>query len=165
MFAKQVKPSFLTLIPHRKMKILREVLQLLNNISEWVHVSSCISGGNFQVLVVPNFLNYLFNFLRIWSHLLKKSLMENFIFCPLRRIYNPVKYLRWRFWAKIVNSFQPLFLQKSAIADVRVGSKYVSNLYASNLIYLVKAEISRPSQVNYKRVFAEITVFSPNFQV
>ena len=24
------------------------------------------------------------NFLRIWSHLLKKSIMENFIFCPLQ---------------------------------------------------------------------------------
>ena len=25
-------------------------------------------------------------FLRIWSHLLKKSLMENFIFCVVKRV-------------------------------------------------------------------------------
>ena len=27
--------------------------------------------------------NQIHNFLRIWSHLLKKSLMENFIFCAV----------------------------------------------------------------------------------
>ena len=38
------------------------------------------------------------SFLRIWSHLLKKSLMENLIFCAViyaqRRIQNFAKHLR-----------------------------------------------------------------------
>ena len=32
------------------------------------------------------------SFLWIWYHLLKKSLMENFIFCAVR-IYHPVKHV------------------------------------------------------------------------
>ena len=32
-------------------------------------------------------------FLGIWSHLLKKSLMENFIFYAVKCVLNPVKHL------------------------------------------------------------------------
>ena len=42
-------------------------------------------------------LHKKWSFLRIWSHLLKKSLMENFIFCAVPtvgRYFNPVKQLR-----------------------------------------------------------------------
>ena len=35
----------------------------------------------------------ILSFLRIWSHLLKKSLMENFIFC----VVNPLFYRRLKF--------------------------------------------------------------------
>ena len=33
------------------------------------------------------------SFLRIWSHLLKKSLMENFIFCAVRVFINYFKFV------------------------------------------------------------------------
>ena len=35
------------------------------------------------------FIKYFFSFLRIWSHLMKKSLMKKFIFCAVNPI-NPV---------------------------------------------------------------------------
>ena len=41
------------------------------------------------------------SFLRIWPHILKKSLLENFIFCAVkileRRVQAPVGHLQWRF--------------------------------------------------------------------
>ena len=41
-----------------------------------------------------------YSFLRIWSHLLKKSVMENFIFCAVFSpnwdyFYDHIKYLMW----------------------------------------------------------------------
>ena len=39
--------------------------------------------------------NQIRSFLRIWSHLLKKSLMENFTFCAvIDEIVNGLKYFR-----------------------------------------------------------------------
>ena len=35
--------------------------------------------------------------LQIWSHLLKKSLMENFIFCAVPFIYSKIECLRFSF--------------------------------------------------------------------
>ena len=42
-----------------------------------------------------------------------------------RRLQNPIEYLQWRVFAKIVNGLYPLaILAKSSIADVELGSKY-----------------------------------------
>ena len=42
-------------------------------------------------------------------------------------IFNPVKHLRWSFFAKIVNSLKALSIfAKSSIVDVRPGCKYAS---------------------------------------
>ena len=38
------------------------------------------------------------SFLRIWSHLLKKSLMENFIFCAVTFLWNTTEYSGKLFW-------------------------------------------------------------------
>ena len=46
-----------------------------------------------------------------------------------RRIQNPVEHVRWSFFAKIVNSFQPLTIfVKSSILDVRLGFEYASDI-------------------------------------
>ena len=43
------------------------------------------------------------SFLRIWSHLLKKSLMENFIFCAVRGILNENHYPVNIYLLKVIN--------------------------------------------------------------
>ena len=80
------------------------------------------------------------NFLRIWSHLLKKSLMENFIFCavyrafPLIGLYNNIEKTTFQIsrggsrtaatskvelFAIIANGFQLLpIITKSSILDL-----------------------------------------------
>ena len=42
-----------------------------------------------------------FSYLRIWSHLMKKSLMKNFMFCA----GHSLKPLGWTYFAKIANNF------------------------------------------------------------
>ena len=46
------------------------------------------------------FIKDFFSFLRIWSHLLKKSLMENFIFCAVKE----------RFWVRFYYQTRIKFL-------------------------------------------------------
>ena len=51
-------------------------------------------------------------FIKDWSHLLRKSLMENFIFSLVwscvsdkgQEVYNPIKHPQWHFFGKIVDS-------------------------------------------------------------
>ena len=52
------------------------------------------------------------NFLRICSHLLKKSLMENFFFCAMRyvRIYINTTEVSFKAVAKLLTYFMPLVL-------------------------------------------------------
>ena len=79
----------------------------------------CISTGQKMKFSIKDFsskCDQIRSFLRIWSHLLKKSLMANFIFCAVQisligksdendylyvqnteRIKSPVKDLRWSF--------------------------------------------------------------------
>ena len=59
----------------------------------------------------------LCDFLRIWSHLLKKSLMENFMFCAVFLLY----YIQWKqfmyltninkFWCKTIKIWELYFIQ------------------------------------------------------
>ena len=44
------------------------------------------------------------SFLQIWSHLLKKSLMENFIFCAVVSISQEVIILLWNYFITLVNT-------------------------------------------------------------
>ena len=49
----------------------------------YIEVTSCSYIVNTaQKMKFP--INDFFSFMRIWSHLLKKSLMENFIFCAVK---------------------------------------------------------------------------------
>ena len=45
-------------------------------------ISNCTKNESFPLRISKDFCR----FLRIWSHLLKKSLMENFIFCEVLKI-------------------------------------------------------------------------------
>ena len=69
-----------------------------------------------------------FSFLRIWSHLLKKSLIENFIFCAVKMEYNPLNtarklngYVRRSegflevFWMSYIRA---IYVQKEDFADL-----------------------------------------------
>ena len=42
--------------------------------------------------------------LRIWSHLLKKSLMENFIFCAVIEIFEALESKKWRYDNNLSNN-------------------------------------------------------------
>ena len=51
-----------------------------------------------NTLVATNALKMKFSirsFLRIWSHLLKKSSMENFIFCAVHREFSGLEMISW----------------------------------------------------------------------
>ena len=95
------------------------------------------------------------SFLRIWSHLLKKSLIENFIFCAVfiwNEFPNPVRKMFCTFLAmstKNLASFQEvaeaylepsqpsmmeLLFTKSSITRVWLGSKNVCKLLKTNLL-------------------------------
>ena len=51
----------------------------------YIEVTSCSYIVNTaQKMKFP--INDFFSFMRIWSHLLKKSLMENFIFCAVKTL-------------------------------------------------------------------------------
>ena len=71
--------------------------------------------------------------LQIWSHLLKKSLMENFIFCAVgqKHTLDSVKHLWWSCLAKSVNDFYPLtiFARKLHYNFSTMYSICLSDLY------------------------------------
>ena len=52
--------------------------------------------------------------------------MKLFSLMNQKCILNPVKHQRGSVPTKIVNGYKPLFLQKSFIVDVQLGSKYAS---------------------------------------
>ena len=68
-------------------------MQLFNAISLWtIHLVPVVIAQKMK-FSIKDFLskcNQIRRFLRIWSHLLKKSLMEDFIFCA-------VNYVRLKF--------------------------------------------------------------------
>ena len=53
--------------------------------------------------------------LRIWSHLLRKSLMENFIFCVVKDLNKSILYLH--------SEMEGLFLSKEMILPLGIVSK------------------------------------------
>ena len=73
---------------------------------------SCITGQKIKFFIKDFFskCDQLRSFLRIWSHLLKKSLMENFIFCAVHHEY----------------------MEIISMMNVSQGTKYASGLYGMN---------------------------------
>ena len=79
------------------------------------------------------------SFLQIWSHLLKKSLMENFIFCAVhasRAYAEPCLTLRMELFAKIVDDFQQWVINKEInnnkqiFKQIEDGSVYLFHCYS-----------------------------------
>ena len=71
------------------------------------------------------------SFLRIWSHLLKKSVMENFIFCVVRVLL--VKYIELRLKTWTMLSFYEFWLSKKHPTEqLFVDVFLVSLLFALN---------------------------------
>ena len=52
------------------------------------HVTCNAQRMKFSIKDLVSKFDQIRNFLRIWSHLLKKSLMENFIFCAVLLMLN-----------------------------------------------------------------------------
>ena len=60
--------------------------------------------------------------LRIWSHLLKKSLMENFIFCSVN-----ITQLNAKINQKLMNSSTNSFLKKEAVLMCAISNCWTDN--------------------------------------
>ena len=83
-------------------RIVRAALDFLQRVNS-LFCDPLIRDGNINHII--------YSFLRIWSHLLKKSLMENFIFCVVKKTPNTdtfhevlVSYYIWIFieiWCRI----------------------------------------------------------------
>ena len=75
-------------------------------------------------------------FLRIWSHLLKKSLMENFIFCTVILEYTDQK--------------KPVFghILRNVMEFILQTFQYLSNLLTHSLFLRMDLEIKKKSQTN-----------------
>ena len=65
---------------------------------------------NFSIKDFFNKCDQIRSFLQIWSHLLKKSLMKNFIFCAVQVIR--ILYLKVELWQAIAGFCYTLFLSK-----------------------------------------------------
>ena len=68
--------------------------------------SVCLKSGNTRLRMPSTAQKMLVtSFLRIWSHLLKRSLMENFIFCAVQRFLSfahKLKLIAFRWKKKLV---------------------------------------------------------------
>ena len=78
-------------------------------------VNGCFSTAQKMKFSIKDFLSKrdkIRSFLRIWSYLLKKSLIENFIFCAvflLEEHSKSCQISKTEHVEKIINSFRPIF--------------------------------------------------------
>ena len=63
----------------------RKMIQLRCLTGFWIHFCICYTAQKIKISIKDLFskCDQICSFLRIWSHILKKSLMENFIFCAV----------------------------------------------------------------------------------
>ena len=72
-------------------------------------------------------------FLRIWSHSLKKSLMENFIFCAVKfcAITNQINYMRFSFY------YSHLLMLWSSLSYRKLPPIFYTTFHQSKMILLL----------------------------
>ena len=79
--------------------------------------NSALANVSFQIQVIKGIIHCIIHFskcdqfpsfLRIWSQILKKFLMENFIFCAVTRSLSNIH--NRSFFAKIFNRFYPIII-------------------------------------------------------
>ena len=93
------------------------------------------------------------SFLQIWSHLLKKSLMENFIFCAVYSTFDSHsehnKASKREILTKIVNGWELLtFFGKSSILDAWLSSDYTTETRtAQKMKFCIKGFFSKCGQI------------------
>ena len=100
-----------------------EFLMLKTDVYSWcfVHSSKCqqlITIVQKMKFSIENFFckcDQIHSFLRIWSHLLTKSLMENFIFCAAKVMLNKLKF-------QVSLSYFIILLQSWAVTFLRPNS-------------------------------------------
>ena len=78
--------------------------------------------------------------LRFWSHLLKKSLMENFIFCIVYVLTGVVYYLNWDFWKTFIPTLLSCFFipwkKYISLGILKITNSFVQKKQTcKNLIY------------------------------
>ena len=71
-----------------------QVIAFAGKVWTFLSLKNCTKKWSFPLRISS--LNVTFSFLRIWAHLLKKSLMENFIFCAV------VVSILYTFWLLII---------------------------------------------------------------
>ena len=76
---------------------LKSVLELasLNSFFLMQNITNTAQKMKFSIKDFFSKCNQIQSFLRIWSHLIKKSLMENFIFCAVKQIDGVAMGPRW----------------------------------------------------------------------
>ena len=76
---------------------LKSVLELasLDSFFLMQNITNTAQKMKFSIKDFFSKCNQIQSFLRIWSHLIKKSLMENFIFCAVKQIDGVAMGPRW----------------------------------------------------------------------
>ena len=106
----------------------RNVVKSKSMTSLWIHIFTHVTSQkmNFSIKDFFSQCDQIRSFLRIWSHLLKKSLMENFIFCA---VYN--RCSRKRLW-----SFSTFLLLKLPDASHLIFKFLLMNIFFDNYVQL-----------------------------
>ena len=87
------------------LRMFQETLESFKSLPEIAQKMKFYSKGLFSKC------DQMRSFLRIWSHLLKKSLMEKFLFCAVTDAYlgpYQTSVMKLIFFIKMVKGFQPL---------------------------------------------------------
>ena len=104
----------------------------------YIEVTSCSYIVNTaQKMKFP--INDFFSFMRIWSHLLKKSLMESFIFCAASRLKQPKFKEKNKNHPRLRNCYQKEFC---IIVVLNIFRKSPLMYYLWKSLFLVKTKFS-----------------------
>ena len=102
-------------------------------------------------------------YLQIWSHLLKKSLMEKFIFCAVYSTFDSHsehnEASKREILMKIVNGWELLtFFGKSSILDVWLSSDYTAETRtAQKMKFCIKSFFSKCGQIwSFSRIWSHL---------
>ena len=97
---------------------LIKILKFLDNLLGVDHASNTAQKMKFSIKDFFSKGDQIRGFLRIWSHLLKKSLMENFMFCAVESCIVCVYYER----SLALRLIDVHYLQECLIFEILIGA-------------------------------------------
>ena len=104
-----------------------------------ITTTSIVSRGRIQCTKIKFSIKTFFSFLRIWSHLLKKSLTEKFIFCAVVRSY---------ILSSVISKFSNRINCKNWYIFDMIWKEYVNCNDGGYSVYAIAFFISRSSYSN-----------------